>query len=183
MKAFRRSLLLRSPGGGDAFRQRRPATKVMVFQVPCGTLPISRSPRGARPAQRAMLVQVPGFIDEDQASGSSLGCFSDPMPAAPGRHQARCCSAARRLFFEADVVAVEEPPDRSKPSLVVDAQPVDGAGFPPVSGRVPATPIQVTTPRAFSAETGSGPCWFWLQSYRSLASAWSSGSPWKVYNE
>src|SRR5260221_7557881 len=50
--------------------------------------------------------------------GSSLGC----LPAHALRAAAtsgRSCSAARMLFFEADAVAVEEPPDRSDPRLLL----------------------------------------------------------------
>jgi hypothetical protein len=52
---------------------RSPATKVVVFQWPCGTLVISRSPRGARPRSRAMLVEVPVSSIKTKRSGLSLG--------------------------------------------------------------------------------------------------------------
>lgn len=41
------------------------------------------------------------------------------MPFVPRQHQADPASAARTLFFEADAVAVEEPPDRTEPRLVL----------------------------------------------------------------
>src|SRR5262245_57748323 len=37
---------------------RKPATKVIVFQCPCGTDSINRSPRGQRPLSRTMFVLV-----------------------------------------------------------------------------------------------------------------------------
>lgn len=38
---------------------RRPATKVVIFQWPCGTLATSRWPRGQRSRSLVMLVEVP----------------------------------------------------------------------------------------------------------------------------
>src|SRR6266404_6406775 len=98
--------------------ERRPATKVVVFQWPCGTLPTSRSPRGARPRSRAILVEVPVSSMKTSRSGSSLACLSDHAVRAPAT-SGRSCSAARTLFFEADAVAVEEPPDRTEPRLLL----------------------------------------------------------------
>src|SRR6266404_9707978 len=98
--------------------ERRPATKVVVFQWPCGTLPTSRSPRGARPRSRAILVEVPVSSMKTSRSGSSLACLSDHAVRAAAT-SGRSCSAARTLFFEADAVAVEEPPDRPQPRLLL----------------------------------------------------------------
>src|SRR5260221_12694323 len=50
--------------------------------------------------------------------GSSLGCLSAHAPRAAAT-SGRSCSAARMLFFEADAVAVEEPPNRSDPRLLL----------------------------------------------------------------
>src|SRR5260221_12541634 len=50
--------------------------------------------------------------------GSSLGCLSAHAPRAAAT-SGRSCSAARMLFFEADAVAVEGPPDRSDPPLLL----------------------------------------------------------------
>jgi hypothetical protein len=55
---------------------RKAARKVAVFHLPCGTLSTRRSPRGAQPRRRVILVFVQslpprrrGFIDEDQPPG------------------------------------------------------------------------------------------------------------------
>src|SRR5260370_27431493 len=88
---------------------RRAATKVVVFQWPCGTLATSRSPRGQRPRSLAMLVEVPVSSMKTSLVGSSRGCRCFQLARAT-RTSSRSCSAARRLFFEADVVPIEEPP-------------------------------------------------------------------------
>src|SRR5262245_48703836 len=92
--------------------RRRPATKVRVFQCPCGTQPTSRSPRGHRPLSRTIFVL---------AAVSSMNTSRVELRMACRRFQhrraratsGRSCSAARRLFFEADVVALEEAPHGS----------------------------------------------------------------------
>jgi hypothetical protein len=52
--------------------ERKPATKVVVFQWPCGILPTNRSPRGARPRSRALLVLVPVSSMKTNREGSNL---------------------------------------------------------------------------------------------------------------
>ena len=59
----------------------------------------------------------------------------------------------------------------------VGAHRADDVGSPPVSGRAPAVPIPATCPHASSMATGSDPCWIWLQSCRSPATALPSGLP------
>jgi len=49
---------------------RRPATKVVVFQWPCGMEARSRSPRGARPRVRAILVDAHVSSMKTSLSGS-----------------------------------------------------------------------------------------------------------------
>src|SRR5260370_32439631 len=92
----------------------RAATKVVVFQWPCGTLATSRSPRGQRPRSLAMLVEVPVSSMKTSLVGSSRGCRCFQLARAT-RTSSRSCSAARRLFFEADVVPIEEPPHTTGP--------------------------------------------------------------------
>jgi hypothetical protein len=53
--------------------QRSPATKVVIFQCPCGTRPTSRLPRGARPRVRTILVLVPVSSMNTSRAGSSEG--------------------------------------------------------------------------------------------------------------
>jgi hypothetical protein len=66
-------------------------------------------------------------------------------------------------------------PNQSPP--FVDAHRAGGAGSLPVLVRAPAQPTQATIPHASSTTTGSDPCWIWLQSCPSPASASPSGSP------
>src|SRR5262249_12271462 len=51
-------------------------------------------------------------------SGSSLACPSAQVVRAAAT-SGRSCSTAHTLFFEADAVAVEEPPDRSNPGFLL----------------------------------------------------------------
>jgi hypothetical protein len=44
--------------GATMSDRRRPATKVVVFQWPCGMPALSLSPLGERPRRRAMLVEA-----------------------------------------------------------------------------------------------------------------------------
>src|SRR6516225_4178697 len=104
--------------GAVSALERRPATNVVVFQWPCGTLPTSRSPRGARPRKRAILVAVPVSSIKTRCSGSSLAC-SPAQALRAAATSGRSCSAARMLFFEADAVAVKEPPDRPNPRFLL----------------------------------------------------------------
>jgi hypothetical protein len=52
---------------------RSPATKVMVFQWPHGTRPVTRQPRLARPRSRAIVVEVPVSSMNTSRAGSRLG--------------------------------------------------------------------------------------------------------------
>src|SRR6266513_1801127 len=56
-----------------------------------------------------MLVEVPVSSMKTSLVGSSRGCRCFQLARAT-RTSSRSCSAARRLFFEADVVPIEEPP-------------------------------------------------------------------------
>src|ERR1700760_2574268 len=100
-----------STKGATIARLRRPATKVIVFQWPCGTWSINRSPRGQRPRSRTMLVEVAVSSRNTSRAGSNMPCSRIQRRRARAT-SARSCSAARRLFFEADLVPLEEPPDR-----------------------------------------------------------------------
>ena len=53
--------------------QRNPATKVVIFQWPCGIRPTTRQPRLARPRVRAMLVLVPVSSMNTKCAGSRVG--------------------------------------------------------------------------------------------------------------
>ena len=82
---------------------RKPATKVIVFQCPCGTDATSRSPRGQRPLGRTMFVLVAlSSINTSRAVGLKstvwdpirvLFQWRDTPAAAFGRH-ASCLAPA-----------------------------------------------------------------------------------------
>src|SRR5271165_2360207 len=91
---------------------RKPATKVIVFQCPCGTDATSRSPRKQRPLSRTIFVLVAVSSINTSRAGSNI-----PRSRIQRRRarttSARFCSAAYRVFFEADVTPSEEPPHRA----------------------------------------------------------------------
>src|SRR3954467_1966433 len=91
---------------------RKAATKVMVFHVPSGTLPITRFPRGARPLSRTRFVLTAVSSINTSRAGSSMPCSRIQRRRACAT-SARCRSAACRLFFKGDVVSVEKPPERA----------------------------------------------------------------------
>ena len=86
---------------------RKPATKVIVFQCPCGTDAINRSPRGQRPLSRTMFVLVAVSSINTSRAGSSMPCSRTQRRRARAT-SARFCSAACRLFFKADIVSIKE---------------------------------------------------------------------------
>ena len=85
----------------------RQATNVIVFQCPCGTDAISRSPRGQRPLSRTMFVLVAVSSINTSRAGSSMPCSRTQRRRARAT-SARFCSAACRLFFKADIVSIKE---------------------------------------------------------------------------
>ena len=89
--------------------QRKPATNVRVFQCPCGTQPSSRWPRGHRPLSRTIFVLAAVSSINTSRVELSMPCrrFQDRRAWATS---GRSCSAARRLFFKADFMALEEFP-------------------------------------------------------------------------
>ena len=103
--------IARSMTKGAAMRScRRPATKVVVFQWPCGTALTSRLPRSARPRRLAMLVVVPVSSMKTSRAGSRPGWPSFQAVRAAAT-SARACSAACAVFFKADAVSPVEAPD------------------------------------------------------------------------
>src|SRR5215204_5067654 len=92
-------------------RRRSAATKVIVFQWPCGTWPTSRSPRAQRPYSRTILVLAEVSSMNTSRAGSNMPCCRIQRRRARAT-SARCCSAARRAFFKCDLVALKEPPHR-----------------------------------------------------------------------
>src|SRR6202051_4213018 len=112
-----------STKGATIARRRRPAMKVIVFQCPCGTWSVNRMPRGQRPRSRTMVVLVEVSSINTSLAGSNMPCSRTQRRRARTT-SARCCSAAHRLFFEADIVPFEEPPHRAAaagdPALAYD---------------------------------------------------------------
>src|SRR5579864_17707 len=95
---------------------RRPARKVVVFQWPCGTKSTRRSPRGARPRVRVMLVFAHVSSRKTSFSGFSSGIRArqkDRSCATSGRF----CSAAKMTFFKTDLQIPQSVPDRCHADL------------------------------------------------------------------
>src|ERR1700731_4682985 len=91
---------------------RRAATKVRVFQWPCGTLATSLAPRAAHPLSGAMLVLVQVSSMKTRRSGAIRFCLfvhRARRRAMPGRSR----SLAMTVFFEAELLGVNEVPHRS----------------------------------------------------------------------
>src|SRR5215471_4858613 len=91
--------------------RRSAATKVMVFQCPCGTRSMRRWPRGQRPYSRTIFVFAAVSSMKTRRAGSNMPCSRIQRRRARAT-SARCCSAARRLFFECNFVTLKETPDR-----------------------------------------------------------------------
>src|SRR6266481_7385113 len=89
--------------GATILLWRRAATKVIVFHSPSGTWPTNRSPRGARPLSRTILVLTAVSSINTSRAGSSMPCSRIQRRRARAT-SARCRSAACRLFFKGDVV-------------------------------------------------------------------------------
>ena len=94
---------------------------MIVFHSPCGTWLISRSPRRQRPLRRIILMVTAVSSIKTSRVVSRKPCCRIQRRRARAT-SARCCSAARRLFFERDAMAIKEPPERAaatrNPSLV-----------------------------------------------------------------
>src|SRR5215469_12962767 len=90
--------------------RRSAATKVMVFQCPCGTRPIRRSPRGQRPLSRTILVLAAVSSTKTSRAGSNMPCSRIQRRRARAT-SARSCSAARRLFFKSNLATLKEAPN------------------------------------------------------------------------
>ena len=75
-----------------------PATKVVVRQWPWGTPTRRRSPLGARPRRRVILVFNPVSSMKIRRSESRSGCASNQAPRAAAT-SARSCSLAWADFF------------------------------------------------------------------------------------
>ena len=93
--------------------RRSPATKVVVFQWPCGTPARSRSPRGARPWRRAMLVEAQVSSMKTRRSGSRSSWLVEPRPRAASGCRAGPARSHAPTFFARDPAPVEEAPQRA----------------------------------------------------------------------
>jgi hypothetical protein len=77
---------------------RRTATKVMVFQCPCGASPTYRTPRGQRPLSRTMTVVAQLSSTNTSRAWPNMPCSLIQRRRARAR-SARFCSAAWICFF------------------------------------------------------------------------------------
>src|SRR6266480_3332071 len=84
----------------------------MLFRCPCGTDPISRSPREQRPLSRTMLVLVAVSSINTNRAGLSIPC-SLIQRRRPRATSGRSCSAARRLFFDSYIMSLEMSLEKS----------------------------------------------------------------------
>jgi hypothetical protein len=91
---------------------RKAATKVIVSHDPSGTVPITLTPLGARPLSRTRFVLTAVSSRNTSRAGSRKPCSRIQRRRACAT-SARCRSAACRLFFKGDVVAVEKAPERA----------------------------------------------------------------------
>src|SRR6516164_10307981 len=91
---------------------RKAPTKVIVCHFPSGTVPITLVPRRARPLSRTILVLTAVSSINTSRAGSSMPCSRIQRRRARAT-SARCRSAACRLFFEGDVVAIKKAPKRA----------------------------------------------------------------------
>src|SRR5215469_18895530 len=89
---------------------RKAAMKVRVLQAPKGILQTRRSPRGARPQRRTMLVATAVSSRKTNRWGSSRCCFRRQVRRAAAT-SGRSCSAACRTFFERQLQMAQKPED------------------------------------------------------------------------
>src|SRR6267143_5186627 len=90
---------------------RNAAINVTVFQFPCSTFWMSRSPRGARPYRRVIVVDTLVSSMNTSLLGSSLFCRRCSALRAAAT-SGRSCSAARKLFFKGQLQMMQKPGDR-----------------------------------------------------------------------
>src|SRR5215813_10551101 len=81
----------------------------MVFQWPWGIEPTNRSPRGQRPRSLTKLVLVAVASMNTNLAGSRRPCLRIQRRRARAT-SARSCSVARRLFFDGDIMSLENSP-------------------------------------------------------------------------
>ena len=79
-------------------RKKSAPVKVVVFQWPCGTPARQRSPRGARPRSRAILVDSPVSSMKTSFAGSRSSWLSNQARRL-FRMSGRSCSSACADFF------------------------------------------------------------------------------------
>src|SRR5712692_2116847 len=90
---------------------RNAAMNVTVFQFPCSTFWTSRSPCGARPYRRVIVVDTLVSSMNTSLLGSSLVCRRCNALRAAAT-SGRSCSAARKLFFKGQLQMMQKPGDR-----------------------------------------------------------------------
>ena len=90
----------------------RPATKVVVFQWPCGDADTQAFAAAAAAVAASHLGRSHGLVDEDQAFGIEIAGLRT-RPRAASECQVGLARPHARSFFARDGVAGEEAPDRA----------------------------------------------------------------------
>src|SRR5450631_1232487 len=90
---------------------RNAPMNVTVFQFPCSTFWMSRSPCGARPYRRVIVVDTAVSSMNTSFLGSSVFCRRCNALRAAAT-SGRSCSAARKLFFKGQFQMMQKPGDR-----------------------------------------------------------------------
>src|ERR1700730_12118549 len=112
---------------------RRAATKVRVFQWPCGTLATSLAPRGAHPPSGAMFVFVQVSSMKTRRSGL-IGLESIIHCARRRAMSGRSRSLAMTVFFKTELLGMNKVPHRS----IVDLEAAPGKfGHKAAQGELP----------------------------------------------
>ena len=131
--------------------RRRAARKVRVRQRPCGAKPFRRCPFGAQPRSGAMLVLIQ--VSSTNTSRRRSARHRDRLRAIA----VRICSRANCVFFEAQALAAQEPPDRVPAHRDAVArqlllQPVDGQVRGGRHQRVHPLAVRLQQPRPVAAD-------------------------------
>src|SRR5216684_8212190 len=104
----------------------------MVFQRPCGTLAGSRRPRGPHPRSGAMLVLVQVSSMKTRRTGS-IRLWRAVHCARRRATAGRSCSLASTVFFEAQLLGLNEIPHRP----IIDLEAALGElGHQPAQGEI-----------------------------------------------
>ena len=149
---------------------------MVIFQWPCGTLVTSRLPRGQRPRSLVILVEVPVSSMKMSLFRIKRLCSRFQLARAVRTFpSSRSCSAACRLFFESDVVALAEPPHRTGANRNAAARAAGHEYF--FQRQVRFGGDQLQQPLLVILQRRRAPPSAWRRRFRSFRSAASTGPP------